>query len=215
MCKGGKFYLNLQHLTLIILYEYIKGSIATLSPTYVVIETGGIGYLLNISLQSFSQLEGRDTALLYVHQYIVQQDAPVFYGFESRAERELFRLLISVSGIGANTARIMLSSFSTSELATIIATGNVTAIKSVKGIGIKTAERTVLELKGKVLNIESSTTENTFSGASTSENLGQAIEALLVLGFNKSAVEKVTKAIYSENPNAASEEIIRHSLSRL
>lgn len=198
------------------MYEYITGKLTAITPTTAIIEAAGIGYCINISLQSYSAAEKATDIKLYLHQYIVQNDAPVFYGFATTAEREMFRLLISVSGIGANTARIMLSSFSTEELVNAIATGNVAAIKSVKGIGIKTAERTILELKGKVLNVETSGGAATgFVSASASENLQEAIEALLVLGFNKAAVEKTAKALYNENPTMAAEEIIRGSLSRL
>lgn len=199
------------------MYEYITGKLDTVTPTAAIVEAAAIGYYINISLQTFSAIEKESSVKLFLHQYIVQNDAPVFYGFATRTEREMFRLLISVSGIGANTARIMLSSFSTAELVTAIATGNVAAIKSVKGIGIKTAERTILELKGKVLSVELNeiVSAGGFASASACENLQEAVEALLVLGFGKAAVEKVAKALYNENPTMAAEEIIRASLSRL
>lgn len=199
------------------MYEYIKGEITNLCPTSAIIEAAGIGYSINISLQTYSQIEGKTTLQLFLHQYQAQNDLPVFYGFATKAERELFRLLIEVSGIGANTARIMLSSFSTQELATAIATANVTAIKSVKGIGIKTAERTILELKGKMANfaVISLDTQVDMANFASSSALEEATDALVVLGFAKSAVEKVTKAIYKNNPAAASDEIIRQSLARL
>lgn len=197
------------------MYEYITGKIDSLTPTSAIVEAGGIGYHINISLQSYSAIEKQKNTKLFLHQYVVQNDAPVFYGFATTAERDMFRLLIGVSGIGANTARIMLSSFSTSELVVAISTGNVAAIKSVKGIGIKTAERTILELRGKVVNIETIDSENSFVSASASENLQEAIEALVVLGFTKAAVEKVVKSLYNENPALSAEDIIRQSLSRL
>lgn len=197
------------------MYEYIKGQVAHTTPTAAVIEAAGIGYYINISLQTYSEIEQLAEAKLYLHQYIVQNDAPVLYGFSTTAEREMFRLLITVSGIGANTARIMLSSFSTSELSTAIATGNVAAIKSVKGIGIKTAERAILELKGKVLNIETSGSDSIHGLSAGSDNLNEAVEALLVLGFGKSAVDKVTRALYNDNPTMLAEDIIRNSLSKL
>lgn len=199
------------------MYEYIKGILAGVNPTTAIVEAAGVGYCINISLQTFSQIEKSTDVKLYVHQYVVQNDVPVLYGFSDLAERGLFRLLISVSGIGANTARIMLSSFSTAELVNAIATGNVAAIKSVKGIGIKTAERTILELKGKVLSIDSSqsSTMGSFVSSSGSDNLQEAIEALMVLGFGRAAVEKVAKALYNENPMISPEDIIRQSLSRL
>lgn len=197
------------------MYEYITGQLTAITPTAAIIEAAGIGYYINISLQSYSVIEKMEQVKLFLHQYIVQNDAPVFYGFATIAERDLFRLLISVSGIGANTARIMLSSFSTDELVGAIATGNVAAIKSVKGIGIKTAERTILELKGKVLNVETGASATGFVSSSASANLQEAIEALMILGFGKAAVEKVAKALYNESPTMPSEEIIRQSLSRL
>lgn len=197
------------------MYEYITGQLTAITPTAAIIEAAGIGYYINISLQSYSVIEKMEQTKLFLHQYLVQNDAPVLYGFATTAERDLFRLLISVSGIGANTARIMLSSFSTDELVGAIATGNVAAIKSVKGIGIKTAERTILELKGKVLNVETGASVTGFVSSSASANLQEAIEALMILGFGKAAVEKVAKALYNENPTMPSEEIIRQSLSRL
>lgn len=196
------------------MYDYLKGTIETLTPTNVVIECAGVGYAVNISLETYREIENLQTVKLFVHQYIIQQEAPVFYGFSSESERSLFRLLISVSGIGANTARIMLSSYKADELVNIIATGNIAAIKSVKGIGIKTAERTVLELKSKVLNVNIETNNQT-NFSSSSFALSEAIEALQILGYNKSTVEKIARAIYTENPNLASNDIIRQSLSRL
>ena len=134
------------------MYEYIKGKIAELTPAYVVIEAGGIGYLLQISLQTYTALSNAVETTLYIH-HIVREDAQIFFGFHQQKERELFRLLISVSGIGANTARIMLSSYSVEEMVQIIATGNIAALKNVKGIGTKTAERAIVDLKNKVLNV--------------------------------------------------------------
>lgn len=196
------------------MYDYLKGTIEMLTPTNVVIECAGVGYAVNISLETYREIENLQTVKLFVHQYIIQQEAPVFYGFSSESERSLFRLLISVSGIGANTARIMLSSYKADELVNIIATGNIAAIKSVKGIGIKTAERTVLELKSKVLNVNIETNNQT-NFSSSSFALSEAIEALQILGYNKSTVEKIARAIYNENPSLASNDIIRQSLSRL
>ena len=198
------------------MYDYIKGTLVSLTPTNAVVETCGVGYFLNISLQTFSEIEGASDVKLFVHQYIVQNDAPLFYGFATTAEREMFRLLISVSGIGANTARVMLSSFSTAELAVALATGNVAAIKSVKGIGVKTAERAIVELKGKVVNFSTEEpTNQQFVPADKSTSISEATEALLVLGFAKANVEKVCRAIFSEKPSASSEEIIRTALGRL
>ena len=131
------------------MYEYISGKITDLAPTYAVIEAGGVGYYLNISLQTFSAIEGVDSARLYVY-FAVREDAQVFYGFATKLERELFRQLISVSGVGGNTARMILSTYSTSELRNIIATENAVLLKNVKGLGLKTAQKIIVELSGKV-----------------------------------------------------------------
>ncbi len=131
------------------MYEYIKGSVAELTPTGAVIEAGGGGYYLHISLQTFSEIEHASEARLWVH-YLVREDAQLFYGFATRAERELFRLLLSVSGVGGNTARMILSTYSPRELQSIIATENAVLLKSVKGLGLKTAQKIIVELSGKM-----------------------------------------------------------------
>ena len=131
------------------MYEYIKGSVAELTPTGAVIEAGGVGYYLHISLQTFSEIEHASEARLWVH-YLVREDAQLFYGFATRAERELFRLLLSVSGVGGNTARMILSTYSPRELQSIIATENAVLLKSVKGLGLKTAQKIIVELSGKM-----------------------------------------------------------------
>ena len=134
------------------MYEYISGKIAELAPTYAVIDASGVGYYLNISLQTFSAIEGNDAARLYVH-FAVREDAQVFYGFATKLERELFRMLISVSGVGGNTARMILSTYSTAELRNIIATENAVLLKNVKGLGLKTAQKIIVELSGKMLEV--------------------------------------------------------------
>ncbi len=206
------------------MYDYISGKIDTLTPTSTTVDVMGVGYFINISLQTHKELEGVEQAKLYVHLYMLQGEAPVLYGFASVLERELFRLLISVSGIGANTARVMLSSYSPSELINMIATGNVAAIQKTKGIGTKTAERVVLELKGKVVNllsleqisaIELSDDSSLSGNMPQNENLSEAISALLVLGFNKAATEKVAKKIYQKDPGISPENLIREALTQL
>ena len=197
------------------MYEYIKGKIAELTPTYAVLEAGGIGYLLQISLQTYTALSSVTEATLYVH-HIIREDAQIFFGFSQQKERELFRLLLSVSGIGANTARIMLSSYGVEDLVQIIATGNVGALKSVKGIGAKTAERAIVDLKNKVLNV-AAVSESSAPGifAEVTENIDEAVSALSILGYPKSACEKVVKAICRENPSLTAEAIIRQALTQL
>lgn len=199
------------------MYEFIKGSISSLSHTTVVVETAGVGYIMNISLTSYAALEGKTEALVYTHLYVIQDSAPVLYGFSTRQERELFRLLISVSGIGAGTARIMLSSNSPTEIATMISSGNSALLTKVKGIGPKTAEMVVLKLRDKVLKVISSD-EGGFSTGEQSEQLerwSEALDALLVLGFSKVATEKIVRSVARENPQMATEDIIRTALSQL
>ena len=195
------------------MYEYITGSVASLSHTSVVVEAAGIGYLINISLTSYQQLEGgQGQVKLYTHLYMVQDQAPVLYGFTTVEERELFRLLISVSGVGASTARIMLSSSSPSEIAQMISTGNVAALTRVKGIGPKTAEVVVVKLRDKVLGIGSI---DVGTASPADSRTAEAVDALLVLGFSRSAVEKTVKTLAREHSGAPTEELIRLALSQL
>lgn len=196
------------------MYEYIKGKIAELTPAYVVVEAGGIGYLLQISLQTYTALSNASETTLYIH-HIVREDAQIFFGFSQQKERELFRLLISVSGIGANTARIMLSSYGVEDMVQIIATGNVGALKSVKGIGAKTAERAIVDLKNKVLNVAAVSESTPGIFAEVTENIDEAVSALTILGYPKATCEKVVKAICRENPSLTAEAIIRQALTRL
>ena len=196
------------------MYEYIKGRIAELTPTYVVIEAAGIGYLLQISLQTYTAISSVTETTLYIH-HIQREDAQIFFGYSQQKERELFRLLLSVSGIGANTARIMLSSYGVEDMVQIIATGNVGALKSVKGIGAKTAERAIVDLRNKVLNVAAVADAAPGIFAEVTENIDEAISALTILGYPKSACEKVVKAICRENPALTAEAIIRQALTQL
>lgn len=193
------------------MYEYIRGDVASLSPTQAVIDVSGVGYLLNISLQTYTALEGADKAKLFT-QFVIREDAHILYGFASEAERDLFRLLISVSGIGAGTARVMLSAYGSAELAGYIAVGNIASIKSIKGIGTKTAERVVLDLKDKVLNIADSSQDNSILALESGSVVGQATEALMVLGYNRLTTQKAVKSVFTNNPHATVEELIRGAL---
>lgn len=196
--------------------EYIKGEIADLTPTYCVLETNGIGYMLNVSLVTYQELQGQSAARLYVYENI-REDAHVLYGFWTKAERELFLLLISVSGVGAATARMILSSFSVTELQEIIATGNVNAIKSVKGIGLKSAQRIIVDLKDKVelgMRNEELGMGNVLL-SSNNENMEEAVAALVALGFQKAASVKVVEKLMKEDATMAVGKIVKRALSMM
>ncbi|AUC74285.1 Holliday junction branch migration protein RuvA [Olleya sp. Bg11-27] len=190
---------------------HIQGKLVEKSPTDVVIDCNGVGYFLNISLHTYSQIPDQEAIKLYTHLQI-REDAHTLYGFASLAERELFRLLISVSGIGANTARTMLSSLTPKQIREGIAIEDVALIKSIKGIGIKTAQRVIIDLKDKILKIydidEVSVTKN-----NTSKD--EALSALEVLGFVKKQAEKVVDKIVMTQPDANVETIIKLALKNL
>ena len=199
-----------------IMIEYIKGEISDLTPTYCVLETNGIGYMLNISLVTYQELQGQSAARLYVYENI-REDAHVLYGFLTKAERELFLLLISVSGVGAATARMILSSFTVAELQEIIATGNVNAIKSVKGIGLKSAQRIIVDLKDKVelgVRGEELGVGNVLL-SSNNENMEEAVAALVALGFQKAASVKVVEKLMKEDVSMAVGKIVKRALSMM
>jgi len=189
--------------------EYIKGSISELTPTYVVLETNQIGYFIHISLNTYASLEGKETAILYIHEAI-REDAYTLYGFTDKEERQLYALLISVSGIGPNTARMILSSFSVPELENIIASDNVNQLKGVKGIGLKTAQRVIIDLKDKVRKNSDYTV---FGKVNT--NREEALSALVMLGFNPAASAKVVEKIIAESPGLSLEKIIKEALKRM
>lgn len=197
------------------MYEYIKGTIAELSPARVVIEAAGVGYDIAISLQTYSEIEHMTEAKIYVH-YVVREDAQLLYGFASKFERELFRHLLSVSGVGGNTARMILSTYSPDELRNIIATGNATLLKNVKGLGLKTAQKIIVELSGKVISItpyeERQLLDKVQGGNEVYE---EALAALAMLGFTRTASDKVLKSVLKQNPNCSVEDAIRFSLKQL
>lgn len=197
------------------MYEYISGLVADLAPTYAVIDASGVGYYINISLQTYSAIEGEKSARLYVH-FVVREDAQVLYGFATKLERELFRHLISVSGVGGNTARMILSTYSTSELRNIIATENAVLLKNVKGLGLKTAQKIIVELSGKMLELGAERDMSpVVAGSQNNEVLDETLAALVMLGFQKGASEKVVKAILNESPSISVEEAVRQALRRL
>ena len=199
------------------MYEYIEGDIAELTPTYVVVEAGGVGYYLTISLQTYAELEPLDRARVYTH-FAVREDAQVLYGFASKAEREIFRLLLSVSGVGGNTARMILSTYSPAELVNIITTENAVLLKNVKGLGLKTAQKIIVELKDKTAVFNGITAAAPTPAATPlpdSEIHEEAVAALTMLGFGKAASDKAVKAILQESPSLGVEEVIRQALKRL
>jgi Holliday junction DNA helicase RuvA len=193
------------------MYDYISGKVAERNPTYVVIENEGIGYLIQISLNTFSALGENSRAKLYIHMAI-REDAHVLYGFFDQAERSLFQLLITVSGVGANTARLILSSLSSSETIDAIATGNVHVLQSVKGIGGKTAQRIVVDLKDKVgkAGISSEKMEPRYNTIKA-----EALSGLLILGFNKNAADKVLDKLLQQDMELTVEKLIKEALKLL
>ena len=197
--------------------DYICGKITELNPTRVVVENSGIGYSMEISLQTYSALDGKDDVKVFVHHHIQSSsDSEEYYGFSTKDERALFELLISVSGVGVNTARMILSSFSSPELRNAIIAEDVNAIKTVKGIGLKSAQRLVLELKDKVLSGQgSSDSEEFLFNVERSIVASEAETALITLGFSKANVQKVLSKLLKENPTAKVEELIKKSLSLL
>lgn len=193
------------------MYEYIKGNITELTPSSVIVEAGGIGYFINISLTTYTRLNGRENVTVFLQQ-IVREDAHLLYGFADRDEREIFRLLISVNGIGANTAVMMLSSYQPEQLRDAIATENVNVLKSIKGIGAKTAQRVIIDLKDKIG--KSSESVQVFDKADNTTR-EEALSALVMLGFNKRAIEKALDRIFSDNPGISVEETIKIALKNL
>ncbi len=194
------------------MYDYIKGNVAELTPTYVVLDNHGVGYMINISLNSFNALQHQeDVAKVYVYEAI-REDAHLLYGFTERRERELFLLLISVSGVGANTARMILSSLTPSDLEQTIASENVGILKSVKGIGAKTAERIIVDLKDK---IKLSTDTLLDKSQVTSEVFDEAMSALVMLGFTKQMSQKALKKLFTTEPTITVEQAIKKALKMM
>lgn len=193
--------------------DYIKGKIEVLTPTELTLETYGIGYHILISLQTYEGLSGKSEATVYIHHYL-REDEELYYGFATRDERELFRLLIGVSGIGASTARMMLSSLTADEIRNAIIAEDINKIKSIKGIGLKSAQRLILELKDKVVKGSGSEAPALFAAAPNGA-ADEATTALVMLGFTKANVNKAIAAVLKEKPSASLEEIIKLALKRL
>lgn len=193
--------------------DYIKGKIIELTPTYTVVECCGIGYMIQISLQTFSAMENKSDITIYIHHYL-REDDEQFYGFASKDERELFRLLIGVSGIGVATAQMMLSSMSSDEIRNAIISEDINRIKSIKGIGLKTAQRLILELKDKIVKGGGADSPVIFQSAN-SAIVEEANTALVLLGFTKANVNKAVSAVLKETPDATIEQIIKLALKKL
>mgnify|MGYP001093400963 FL=1 len=196
--------------------EYIKGEIAELSPANAIIDCNGLGYAVNISLNTYAAIQGKKECKLYIYEAI-REDAYVLYGFIDKQERELFLLLISVSGIGGNTARMILSALSPSELINAISTGNANLLKTVKGIGLKTAQRVIVDLKDKIKpgGIAAATTDISAFTAANAQVQEEAIAALTMLGFAQAPSQKVVMAILKEDAGAPVEQVIKLALKRL
>lgn len=193
--------------------DYIKGNIAEINPTEVILDNNGVGYRILISLQTYEGLNGKQETKVFIHHYL-REDEELYYGFSTKDERELFRLLIGVSGIGASTARMMLSSLSSEEIRNAIIAEDLNKIKSIKGIGMKSAQRLILELKDKVVKGEGTESPALFASGSNPA-ADEATTALVMLGFTKANVNKAVAAVLKEKPSASLEEIIKLALKKL
>lgn len=193
--------------------EYIKGEIAELTPARMIMECGGIGYELNISLNTYSAFNGKPTGKIYVYE-VIREDVHLLYGFAEKPERELFLLLTSVSGVGPNTARMILSSLPPSELIQVIASGNETALTGVKGIGLKTAQRILVDLKNKVKTTEAIQMAGA-TNIGTAPIAEEAVAALVMLGFQKAASQKAVVSILKSSPGLPVEQVIKSALRML
>lgn len=201
--------------------EYIKGVLTELTPAMAVVETAGIGYALNISLNTFTAVQGKKEVKLYVHETLVtggRDDSFTLFGFATKQERELYDLLITVSGVGANTARMILSSLSPTELCSVISTGNDKMLKAVKGIGLKTAQRIIVDLKDKIISLGLAD-EFPASGGNVdmvnSDIKDEAVAALTMLGFSPAPSARVVVDILKENPDLPVEQVVKLALKKI
>ena len=202
--------------------DYIKGELAELTPAQAVIEAAGVGYALNISLNTYTAIQGKKDVKLFVHESLVtggRDDSYTFFGFASKQERDLYRLLISVSGVGANTARMILSAASPADLSNAIASGNERLLKGVKGIGLKTAQRIIVDLRDKVVALGIAQEVTVGGGGSTvavnNEVMDEAVSALTMLGFSPAPSAKVVKALLEENAAMPVEQVVKEALKRI
>lgn len=202
--------------------DYIKGELAELTPAQAVIEAAGVGYALNISLNTYTAIQGKKDVKLFVHESLVtggRDDSYTFFGFASKQERDLYRLLISVSGVGANTARMILSAATPADLSNAIASSNERLLKGVKGIGLKTAQRIIVDLKDKVVALGIAQEVTMGEGGSTvavnNEVMDEAVSALTMLGFSPAPSAKVVKALLEENAAMPVEQVVKEALKRI
>ncbi len=196
------------------MYEYIKGDITSISPTYLVIEAFGVGYRAHISLSTFTVFQNRKQGKIFIHQ-VIKEDSNELFGFAEEGERSLFLLLISVSGVGAATALMMLSAMGIREIKEAIASSDAPTLQAIKGIGAKTAQRIIIDLKDKILKLDSDITLDAKTATPMSVEKQEALAALQMLGFKKNLVEKTVGKILKETPSASVEEIIKLSLKQL
>lgn len=199
------------------MFEYINGEITSLSPAYAVLDVHGVGFGVNISLSTYTAIQDKTDAKLYLYE-VIREDSFTLYGFATSAERSMFLLLLSVQGVGAATARMILSSLSVYEICDAVQTGNAVLIKAVKGIGAKTAQRIILDLKDKVLEISASEGAPAVAPKAapvSSEIQNEAVSALVMLGFTTSATQKVVSAILAEEPDLKVEQVIKKALKML
>ncbi|MBP3756555.1 MAG: Holliday junction branch migration protein RuvA [Prevotella sp.] len=201
--------------------EYIRGELTEITPAMAVVEAAGVGYGLNISLNTFSAIQGKKEVKLYVHEALVtggRDDSFTLFGFATKQERELYRLLITVPGVGGNTARMIISSVAPPELANIISSGNERALKSVKGIGLKTAQRIIVDLRDKIvaLGIQGETTTSGAPAALVNNEVrDEAVSALTMLGFSPAPTAKVVTAILHEQPDLPVEQVVKLALKQI
>lgn len=193
------------------MYEYFAGPLTEITPSYAVIDCAGVGYKIEITLTTYSLIKDLNDTKLYVH-YVVREDAQLLYGFASKDEREMFLLLIGISGVGPNTARMVLSSLTVEELREAVSSQNVKKVQSVKGIGAKGAQRIILELQDKIGKLNGNTLGTMMA---SNQNLEEALSALVMLGFPKANADKVLQAINKQTPGLSVEELIKQSLGKL
>lgn len=201
--------------------DYIKGELAELTPAQAIVEAYGVGYALNISLNTYEAIQGKQNVKLFVHEALVtggRDDSYTFFGFASKQERDLYRLLITVSGVGANTARMILSSASPSELCNAISTSNERVLKSVKGIGLKTAQRIIVDLKDKILSL--GIAQEVSAGTAADSTIpvdvrDEAVAALTMLGFSSAPTAKVVTAILTDDATLPVEQVVKLALKQI